>query len=599
MTIYVSFTKIDVLSPQNHASLVVHQIVFLVCVTIHKHKHFLLLFHSRTNSKEIIPIEDRYNRNQIRTMKSVFLKFAALVLLQEGPTAFAQTECCPADEAVGWKCGQYVYVCPDVPTCDKQGNDESTIVILSQEECDNLKGTELGAKCDVPNNFAYDLSNRVCVSDGVITKFDGSCDTCDPVPTPPPTKAPTESPSESPSMPPTPFPSESPTPDTCPCLPENANSWKCGLNVYYCPGVDTKGFCGSQAKGDKFNQIALTAEQCADMQGTELGEDCVVDNYKPQGLSNFVCYDDNSPLFKVDDSSCDCCGDSCDDESPPPTKSPTPSPTLSPTPSCGCLPENASSWKCGLNVYYCSNVKDLAFCGSQAQDDKFELIELTDQQCADMKGTELGADCVVDDYKPQGLSNFVCYDADGPLIKVDDSSCDSCDGEPTPVPPPTPAPEVTKTEETRTPIVVDPEPPLETCPDDVILIKQEGAAEFPQGTIQVMSQDKETVDVRVKQFFSNDKLEHLFYQHYQSIFSEKCFEKTDIPNGESIDLTIQCTHGSQIALLELWAVDYSLDYNSNQAEIPQCCHADLQIETPVTKYLVEIKCVSSCPGASQ
>ena len=206
-------------------------------------------------------------------MKNLFLAFAALVFLQ-GPSVFAE-DCCPADEAIGWKCGQTVYLCPGEPVCDKQGNDGSTYVTLTEDQCTNMKGTELGQDCIVPGYPQQGLSNRVCASGGFTHKFDGSCDTCNPVPT--------DEPSDMPSTPPTPS-------SDCPCLPENASSWKCGQNVYYCPGVDTKGFCGSQAFGDKFNQIALTEAQCTAMKGTELNEDCVVldtDGAVPNGTDSF------------------------------------------------------------------------------------------------------------------------------------------------------------------------------------------------------------------------------------------------------------------------------------------------------------------------
>jgi hypothetical protein len=68
-------------------------------------------------------------------------------------------------------------------------------------------------------------------------------------------------------------------------------SWKCGNDVYYCPGVTE--ICSTQPGNDS-NFYELTEQQCTDMKLVELGQKCLaLPQYNlnsPKSLSNRVCY---------------------------------------------------------------------------------------------------------------------------------------------------------------------------------------------------------------------------------------------------------------------------------------------------------------------
>jgi len=142
-------------------------------------------------------------------------------------------------------------------------------------------------------------------------------------------------------------------------------------------------------------------------------------------------------------------------------------------------------------------------------------------------------------------------------------------------------------------------PPMTNdCPDDVLLLTKEGVTEFRDNSVVVVSQDTTSVTIALQQMYTSpeETLDHVFYQYQQDYFDTKCYEEKDVTGNQSIEMTIQCSLTSQVALLEYWIADDIVV--EGDVDIPKCCHPDFPKETPVTKYVVEIKCVSSCPEAS-
>ena len=93
-----------------------------------------------------------------------------------------------------------------------------------------------------------------------------------------------------------------------------------------------------------------------------------------------------------------------------------------------------------------------------------------------------------------------------------------------------------------------------------------------------------------------------------NVFNNKCYEEDDVSEKDSIEITIECTHTSQVGLLEFWIADDAtkgvLDASSvdggDNAIIPNCCMpGNVPKGTPVVKYGVEIKCVSECPEVNE
>lgn len=138
------------------------------------------------------------------------------------------------------------------------------------------------------------------------------------------------------------------------------------------------------------------------------------------------------------------------------------------------------------------------------------------------------------------------------------------------------------------------------CPEDIVLLEQEGVTEFPEGGLYVVGREDGTVTVKLTQTFTDATVDSLFYQYQIGRFSNKCFEDKDVPVTDSVDITILCTEHSKIALLELWVVD-ALEHNllseSDNSVVPECCHPTHPEGTPATKYLFEIKCLTVCADA--
>ena len=320
-----------------------------------------------------------------------------------------------------------------------------------------------------------------------------------------PTDSPSISPTLAPSKEPTKFPTTAPSDDcACDAGDETAMSWKCGLHVYVCPGLDE--ICSNQG-GSNGIYFRITDEQCDAMKQIQLGEKCVAlpqyginERKERKGLSNRVCYGEGHG-HKTDSGGCDKCKNSkvppfvtdapttspskspSDAPSKSPTKTPTgapskgptntpttaPSeePTKTPTPFPTELPDpvppvpdaciceageqsSAQSWKCGNDLYICPGMTQICK-NSPSQNSLFYSI--TQEQCDAMKLVQLGEKCValpqydiVTNSQRKGLSHRVCYDGDGNPLK-EDGQCEECQGyidvpfEPTPAPAPGSSPE--------------------------------------------------------------------------------------------------------------------------------------------------------------
>jgi hypothetical protein len=142
---------------------------------------------------------------------------------------------------------------------------------------------------------------------------------------------------------------------------------------------------------------------------------------------------------------------------------------------------------------------------------------------------------------------------------------------------------------------------IASCPEDIQLIRQDGIMEYPNDTVTIISQDSSTVTVALTQTLtaSETDIDYIFYQYQVDSFSMQCYEEDNIPGGEIInEITIECTEFSQTAMLEFWVADNinkGVLSELDDADIPKCCYPDgVPQGTPVTKYLIEISCISVC-----
>lgn len=138
------------------------------------------------------------------------------------------------------------------------------------------------------------------------------------------------------------------------------------------------------------------------------------------------------------------------------------------------------------------------------------------------------------------------------------------------------------------------------CIGDILLIKTEGVTELPKNSVTILQQSTSNVTVQVSQKYTPDAtIDSVFYKYQKTVFDSKCYQEDDFK--DPIDITIQCTHESKIAELELWmvdALDHGIFESGDNSTVPKCCHRDkenLITGIPVVKYVIEIKCVTECP----
>merc|ERR1712072_203806 len=148
-------------------------------------------------------------------------------------------------------------------------------------------------------------------------------------------------------------------------------------------------------------------------------------------------------------------------------------------------------------------------------------------------------------------------------------------------------------------------PPIgNECPEDIILIDHQGVTPYVDDSVVILSQDTTTVTVALQQLYTSpsEDIDYVFYNYHTDLFNMKCYEEENIPGRNTIEITIECSRNSQIALLEFWIADdieKGVLKDGDNAVIPECCHPDVPDQTPVTKYYLEIKCVTRCPEEFQ
>jgi len=137
------------------------------------------------------------------------------------------------------------------------------------------------------------------------------------------------------------------------------------------------------------------------------------------------------------------------------------------------------------------------------------------------------------------------------------------------------------------------------CPTDIVQVHHEGITVLPElEMFRIISQDTSTVTIEFHNMYASE-IPHMFYKYKQDYFGDKCYEEAPVPICETIQMTMQCTVHSQLALLELYFADPLetgfLSPGGDAAEIPECCYPDDKNDGPVTKYQFQFMCVSSCP----
>jgi len=155
-------------------------------------------------------------------------------------------------------------------------------------------------------------------------------------------------------------------------------------------------------------------------------------------------------------------------------------------------------------------------------------------------------------------------------------------------------------EDDRDDIIKFPEIGPDECPDDILLVKHDGVTPYSSDSVSIVSQDSDKVTVKLTQTYTDSAstIDSLFYQYQRSAFSSKCLEEDDFSGEDFVEITIQCSEHSHFALFEFWVADdlaKGLLSEGDNVVVPKCCNPTLLEGTPVTRYVVEVKCVTGCP----
>jgi len=131
------------------------------------------------------------------------------------------------------------------------------------------------------------------------------------------------------------------------------------------------------------------------------------------------------------------------------------------------------------------------------------------------------------------------------------------------------------------------------------LLKMVGETDFPteNAPVKIVSQDTSTVTVALNQEWTDKQtsVDHIFYEYKESIWSNKCYEETDVVGGSLFEtITISCNVMKPLAYLQICIADNVLS-PGNDATIPKCCHSEnVPPETPTVCYNLEISCETEC-----
>nr|WMV61335.1 11384 [Craspedostauros australis] len=153
-------------------------------------------------------------------------------------------------------------------------------------------------------------------------------------------------------------------------------------------------------------------------------------------------------------------------------------------------------------------------------------------------------------------------------------------------------PTATPTTNTATPTML---PTVDDgCPPDAVVISTTGSTPFPQNPIEVVSQDGTTVTFKVKQTWK-ETVGYLYTNYQTSFFDSECILLEEVEKYASETYTAKCMDSVEIAVVDIYVSDPSLNKVLDDAVIPICCQKPDVDSHPTVKYTFEVKCVDPCP----
>ena len=476
------------------------------------------------------------------------------------------------DDKQSWKCGNDIYVCPDVTNiCSVSGSQNSIYYAVTQEQCDAMKPVEIGDKCvPLPQHGITKpkgLSNRVCYSHSEHgMKEDGSCDVCKDSETTAFYNLVTSGGLVTAAQ-------------TTSTFPET---------TFVLPGCyDGPEMIQKDSSDIKMCQYYEDMVSIHDMENTEvtIGINNVweTNSFLPEILQVFANHVPDKLRVFVHTNGIDSVSNA----------------------------DGADGFQCldneGEELDVDGESKLTVQCYQENEDEPF--LAVVDVVITDKKicGTNsVSHPCSPDDNEILQSCSWRIVIPCHPNTMCTEEDLDSDEDElstysPTTIADHTQIPSIPTivVEQFGTDDSAEDDKFIASCPEDILLIRQDGVMEYSDDSVTIISQDSSSVTVQLTQTLTSSEtdIDHIFYQYAEDSFDFKCYEEDNIAGGEIIDeITIACTEYSQTALLELWVADNKgLLSELDDANIPKCCHPDgVPQDTPVTQYVIEIKCVSVC-----
>jgi len=139
--------------------------------------------------------------------------------------------------------------------------------------------------------------------------------------------------------------------------------------------------------------------------------------------------------------------------------------------------------------------------------------------------------------------------------------------------------------------------PPKMCLDDIEVLHQVGNTDYPVAAVEIVNQDSSvtphTVEVKLNQQWSSGPIDHIYAYYHETSFEKKCYESSDVTQGEFDTITISCSYMNPTARLQICVADdlgKNVLTSGDNAEVPKCCYPSFPPETPVVCYDVEISC---------
>lgn len=140
-------------------------------------------------------------------------------------------------------------------------------------------------------------------------------------------------------------------------------------------------------------------------------------------------------------------------------------------------------------------------------------------------------------------------------------------------------------------------------PSDPILIDIDGETMYPAPPVTITFQNTTHVEFKVENTFGST-ISSVFTQYHSGDFGEtECLEEENVESESKVEIefTAQCMHHSKLSVVNVWITDCS-DHDgatsfleeSDNAEIPECCHPD-ERKCKTVEYIFKLPCVSPCP----